>query len=102
MPISWGLDGDGICGLSGDDKLRARPWISKSSGCPARAQSSRKREPMSGYKFPDLQERQNSSAAAKKAMLEKFRAASQDPAAAERQSARAAGNYARQVSTPGR
>ena len=34
---------------------------------------------MSSFKYPDLHERQNSAASAKKAMFEKFRAASQDP-----------------------
>ena len=34
---------------------------------------------MSSYKGPDLQQRQSNAAAAKKAMLEKFRAASETP-----------------------
>ena len=50
---------------------------------------------MSSYKYPDLQTRQSSAAAAKKAMLERFRAASEDPAAAERDAARIAVNQAR-------
>jgi hypothetical protein len=47
------------------------------------------------FRVPDLEERQSSAAAAKKAMLEKFRAASADPAAAERHAARAAIHEAR-------
>jgi hypothetical protein len=52
---------------------------------------------MSGYKDPNLQDRQSNAAAAKKAMLEKFRAASEDPDAAARQAARLAVNEARAV-----
>ena len=52
---------------------------------------------MSFYKDPDLHQRQNEAAAAKKAMLEKFRAASEDPAVAERLAARAAINEARKL-----
>ncbi len=48
-----------------------------------------------GFQNPDLQERQQASAAAKKAMLEKFRAAANDPAIAEKQAARAAIHEAR-------
>ena len=47
------------------------------------------------FKYPDLQERQKTAAAAKKAMLEKFKAASNDPAIAEREAARVAINEAR-------
>ena len=50
---------------------------------------------MSSFRDPDHQERLTNAAAARKAMLEKFRAASDDPAAAERQAARAAVNEAR-------
>jgi hypothetical protein len=46
---------------------------------------------------PDLQQRQSTAAAAKKAMLEKFRAASNDPTLAERIAARKAVNEARLV-----
>jgi hypothetical protein len=49
------------------------------------------------YKSPDLQDRKNTAAAAKKAMLEKFRAAANDPAAAQRKVARAAVSDARVV-----
>ena len=52
---------------------------------------------MSGFKYPDLHERQSAAAAAKKAMLEKFRAASEDPGAADRAAARAAVHEARQA-----
>ena len=37
------------------------------------------------YRTPDLTERQNAAAAAKKQMLERFRSASQDPARAEKE-----------------
>ena len=47
------------------------------------------------FKYPDLQERQKTAAAAKKALLEKFKAASNDPAIAEREAARVAINEAR-------
>lgn len=52
---------------------------------------------MNGYKGPDLQQRQSNAAAAKKAMLEKFRAASVDPAVAQLQATRVAVNEARVV-----
>ena len=52
---------------------------------------------MSSFKYPDLAERQSLATAAKNAMLEKFRAASQDPAAATRRTARVALNEARAV-----
>jgi hypothetical protein len=52
---------------------------------------------MSSYKGPDLQQRQSNAAAAKKAMLEKFRAASEDPAVAKRHATRVAVNKARLV-----
>ena len=54
---------------------------------------------MSSFKYPDLHERQNSAAAAKKAMFEKFRAASQDPTAEERRKERIAIHEARLVRT---
>jgi hypothetical protein len=50
---------------------------------------------MSGYKDFDLQQRLSDAAAAKKAALEKFRAASEDPAVAARRAARVAVNEAR-------
>ncbi len=50
---------------------------------------------MSSFQDPDLQERQSAAAAAKKAMLEKFRAASEDPVVAQRHAARVAVNEAR-------
>ena len=52
---------------------------------------------MSSYKDPDLQQRQSDVAAAKKATLEKFRAASDDPAVATRHATRVAVNEARLV-----
>jgi hypothetical protein len=52
---------------------------------------------MSGFKYPDLAERQKLAAAAKEAMLKKFRAASQDPVAAVKRTARVALNDARVV-----
>jgi hypothetical protein len=52
---------------------------------------------MSNYKDPDLQQRQSTAAAAKKATLEKFRAASGDPAVAARHAIRVAVNEARLV-----
>lgn len=52
---------------------------------------------MSSFKYPDLAERQSLAAAAKNAMLEKFRAATQDPAAGARRKARTALNDARVV-----
>ena len=50
---------------------------------------------MSRFKGSELHDRQSNAAAAKKQMLEKFRAASQDPGLAERQAARAAIHEAR-------
>ena len=53
---------------------------------------------MSNYKFSDLQQRQDNAAAAKKAILEKFHAASKDQAVAQRHAAtRVAVNEARTV-----
>ena len=52
---------------------------------------------MSSYKDPDLQHRQRDAAAAKKATLEKFRAAADDPAVAMRHATRVAMNGARLV-----
>lgn len=52
---------------------------------------------MSSYKDPDHQQRQSTAAAAKKATLEKFRAASNDPAVADRHTTRGAVNEARLV-----
>src|ERR1700730_9247636 len=52
---------------------------------------------MGSYKVPDLQQRKNDAAAAKKAALEKFRAASEDPALATRHATRVAVNEARLV-----
>ena len=52
---------------------------------------------MSSYKEPDLQGRQSNAAAAKKAMLERFRAASHDPGVARRRAAREVVNEARSV-----
>jgi hypothetical protein len=52
---------------------------------------------MSSYEGPDLQQRQSNAAAARKAMLEKFRAASEDPAVAKRRAARVKANEARLV-----
>jgi hypothetical protein len=49
------------------------------------------------YKPPDLQQRQKAAAASKKALLDKHRTAANDPAAAERQAARAAVSDARLV-----
>jgi hypothetical protein len=51
------------------------------------------------YKTPALNERLDEAASAKKAALERFRAASQDPGLAERRAARAAINEARLVRT---
>ena len=47
------------------------------------------------FKYPDLQERQTAAAAAKKAMLEKFRAAATDPRLAEKAAERIAIDEAR-------
>jgi hypothetical protein len=49
------------------------------------------------YKVPDLQERQSNAIAARKAMLEKFRAAAQDPEVEKRRAARVALHEARLV-----
>jgi hypothetical protein len=49
------------------------------------------------HKIPDLHERQSNAVAAKKAMLQRFRAASEDPAAVRRQAARVSVNEARLV-----
>jgi hypothetical protein len=49
------------------------------------------------FKGADFQERQGNAAAAKKQMLEKFRAAANDPGLAERQAARTAIHEARLV-----
>lgn len=54
---------------------------------------------MSGYKFDDLQERQKNAAAAKKAMLERFRAASQAPDLEAQREKRAAIHEARVART---
>jgi Family of unknown function (DUF6481) len=51
---------------------------------------------MSSFQDPDHQQRQ-SAAAAKQAMLQKFRAASEDPEVARRHAARVAMNEARLV-----
>jgi hypothetical protein len=50
---------------------------------------------MNSYKGLDPQQRQSNAAAAKKAMLEKFRAAAEHPAVAKRDAARVAVNEAR-------
>jgi hypothetical protein len=52
---------------------------------------------MGSYKTPDVKSRQSDAAAARKAMLEKFRAASGDPAIASRQAERASVSEARVV-----
>jgi hypothetical protein len=52
---------------------------------------------MASCKDPDLQRRQSDAAAAKKAALEKFRAASDDPAVTARHATRAAANETRLV-----
>jgi hypothetical protein len=51
---------------------------------------------LGSYKDPDFQQRQSSAATAKKSMLERFRAASEDPGVGERQAERAAVHEARQ------
>ena len=51
---------------------------------------------MSRFNTPDLEKRKESAAAAKKALLERFRAASEDPTRAEREAARKAINAARE------
>jgi hypothetical protein len=50
---------------------------------------------MNSFKGSDLHDRRSNANAAKKQLLEKFRAASQDPSLAERQAARAAIHEAR-------
>ena len=52
---------------------------------------------MISYQGPDPLQRQNNTTAAKKAMLERFRAASKDPAVAQRQVARMSVHEARLV-----
>ena len=52
---------------------------------------------MSSFQAPDHQQRQSAAAAAKLAMLQKFRAASEDPEVARRHAARVAMNEARLV-----
>jgi hypothetical protein len=52
---------------------------------------------MSSYQAPDLHERRKNAAAVKKTMLEKFRAASQDPAVEQQRANRLAINEARSV-----
>jgi hypothetical protein len=54
---------------------------------------------MSCFQDPDHQQRQSAAAAAKQAMLQKFRAASEDPEVARRHAARVAMNEARLVRT---
>ena len=50
---------------------------------------------MSSFQDPDYQQRQSAAAAAKQAMLQKFRAASEDPEVARRHAARVAMHEAR-------
>ena len=50
---------------------------------------------MSSFQDPDHRQRQSAAAAAKQAMLQKFRAASEDPEVARRHAARVAMNEAR-------
>jgi hypothetical protein len=52
---------------------------------------------MSNFRSPDVLERRNNAAAVKKAMLEKFRAAAQDPALEQQRLNRIAINEAREV-----
>jgi hypothetical protein len=52
---------------------------------------------MGNYKDPDFQERKDIAAAAKKALLQKFVAAAEDPKMAQRQAERVAINEARLV-----
>jgi hypothetical protein len=52
---------------------------------------------MSSFQDPDHQQRQSAAAAAKQAMLQKFRAASEAPEVARRHAARVAMNEARLV-----
>src|SRR5260370_41463285 len=49
------------------------------------------------FQDPNLQQRQSTAAAARKAMLEKFRAGSEDPVVAQRHAARVAVNEARLI-----
>ena len=51
---------------------------------------------MSNFRSPDVLERRNNAAAVKKAMLEKFRAAAQDPALEQARINRIAINEARE------
>ena len=44
---------------------------------------------MSGYKGPDFRQRQEDAAAAKRALLERAKAVSEDPSVADRKAARA-------------
>ena len=48
------------------------------------------------FQTPDLRDRQSAAAAAKKALLEKFRTAAQDPSLAEKEAARRAVAEARE------
>ena len=57
---------------------------------------------MSNFRSPDVLERRNNAAAVKKAMLEKFRAASQDPALEQQRLNRIAINEARADRVAGR
>jgi Family of unknown function (DUF6481) len=52
---------------------------------------------MSTYEAPDPQQRQSDAAAVKKAMLQKFRAAAEDPAVAKRRATRVAADEARLI-----
>jgi hypothetical protein len=52
---------------------------------------------MSNFRSPDVLERRNNAAAVKKAMLEKFKAAAQDPALEQQRLNRIAINQARDV-----
>ena len=52
---------------------------------------------MSSFQDPDHQQRQSAAAAAKQAMLQKFRASSEDPEVARRHAARVAMNEVRLV-----
>src|SRR5947209_8049096 len=49
------------------------------------------------YQVPNLEDRRNSATAAKKALLEKFRAAAEDPVLAEKRAAKAVIHEARLV-----
>ncbi len=57
---------------------------------------------MAGFKNPDLQERQEAAAKARKAALQKFLAKAADPALAERLTARTAGAVERRTVRPAR